>query len=52
MAITAYSPETSIRELAARLGRSDGSLYQLLARIRQELLQCVERALAREAGSP
>ena len=52
MAITAYAPETSIRDLAARLGRSEGSLYQLLARIRQELLQCVERALAREGGCP
>jgi len=52
LAIAAYAPETSIRGLAARLGRSEGSLYQLLARIRLELLRCVERALAREGGQP
>lgn len=49
MAIAAYAPETSIRDLATRLGRSEGSLYQLLARIRQELLRCVERTMAKEA---
>ncbi|MFA5056788.1 MAG: sigma-70 family RNA polymerase sigma factor [Opitutaceae bacterium] len=48
LAVTAYAPGTSIRELAAGLGRSEGSLYQLLARIRQELLRCVERTLAEE----
>ena len=50
LAIAAYAPETSIRGLAARLGRSEGSLYQLLARILQELLRCVQRALARGGG--
>jgi len=50
LAIAAYAPETSIRGLAARLGRSEGSLYQLLARIRQDLLRCVQRALARGGG--
>jgi RNA polymerase sigma-70 factor (ECF subfamily) len=48
LAITAYAPETSIRDFAARLGRTEGSLYQLLARIRQELLRCIERTLAKE----
>jgi RNA polymerase sigma-70 factor (ECF subfamily) len=49
LALAAYAPETSIRELAARTGRTEGSLYQLLARIRQELLHCVEQTLARRA---
>jgi RNA polymerase sigma-70 factor, ECF subfamily len=44
--LTAYAPETSIRHLAQQLGRTEGMLYQLLARIRQELLQCVQRALS------
>jgi RNA polymerase sigma-70 factor (ECF subfamily) len=48
LAVTAYAPESSMRSLALRLGRSEGSLYQLLARIRQELLRCVERTLAQE----
>lgn len=49
LALAAYAPETSMKELAARLGRTEGSLYQMLARIRQELLRCVELTLAREA---
>jgi RNA polymerase sigma-70 factor (ECF subfamily) len=49
LALAAYAPETSMKELAAQLGRTEGSLYQLLARIRQELLSCVERTLAQGA---
>lgn len=49
LALAAYAPETSMKELAAQLGRTEGSLYQLLARIRQDLLRCVERTLAQEA---
>lgn len=49
LALAAYAPSSSMKELAAHKGRSEGSLYQLLARIRQELLRCVERKLAREA---
>jgi RNA polymerase sigma-70 factor (ECF subfamily) len=49
LALAAYAPETSMKELAALLGRTEGSLYQLLARIRQDLLRCVERTLAQEA---
>jgi RNA polymerase sigma-70 factor (ECF subfamily) len=49
LALAAYAPETSMKELAGQLGRTEGSLYQLLARIRQELLRCVEITLAREA---
>lgn len=52
LALAAYAPETSMKELAAKLGRTEGSLYQLLARIRQELLRCVERTLAQEAHTP
>ncbi len=51
LALTAYSPGHSIKELAAKMGRSEGALYQLLARIRQELLECVERTLSQEAHS-
>jgi RNA polymerase sigma-70 factor (ECF subfamily) len=40
-----------MKVLAAKLGRTEGSLYQLLARIRQELLRCVERTLGQEAHS-
>jgi len=48
LALAAYAPGASIKELAGRLGRTEGALYQLLARIRQDLVQCVERSLARE----
>lgn len=49
LALAAYAPGGSIKDLAQQLGRTEGSLYQLLARIRQELLRCVERSLAQEA---
>ena len=46
LALAAYSKETTIRQIAAQLGRTEGSLYQLLARIRKELHGCMEQALA------
>lgn len=49
LALAAYAPENSIKQIAAQMGRSEGSLYQLLARIRLELLNCVERTLAQES---
>ncbi len=51
LALAAYAPETSIKALAARSGRTEGALYQLLARIRQELHACVERVLTQESRS-
>jgi len=45
----AYAPEMSMKTLAGRIGRTEGSVYQMLARIRQELLRCVERTLAQES---
>jgi RNA polymerase sigma-70 factor (ECF subfamily) len=52
LALAAYAPGSSMKDLAAQLGRTEGSLYQLLARIRQELLRCVEHTLAQEAHAP
>lgn len=52
LALAAYAPGTSMKALAAQLGRTEGSLYQLLARIRQELMHCVEHTLAQEAHTP
>lgn len=46
LVLAAYSSETTIKVLAERLGRTDNSLYQLLARIRLELLKCVEHSIA------
>jgi RNA polymerase sigma-70 factor, ECF subfamily len=51
LALTAYAAGASMKSLAAQMGRTEGSLYQLLARIRQELLRCVERTLGQEAHS-
>ncbi|MEM1225664.1 MAG: sigma-70 family RNA polymerase sigma factor [Planctomycetota bacterium] len=50
LALAAYAKGTTIRELAARLKRTEGSLYQLLSRIRKELHRCMESALP-ESGS-
>jgi len=46
LALAAYARDTSIRKMAMQLGRTEGSLYQLLARIRKELQRCIERTLA------
>ena len=45
LALAAYSNDTTIREMAAELKRTEGSLYQLLARIRKELHRCMQRSL-------
>lgn len=46
LALAAYGKDTTIREMARQLKRTEGSLYQLLARIRMELHRCMTRALA------
>ncbi|MDG1897020.1 MAG: sigma-70 family RNA polymerase sigma factor [Fuerstiella sp.] len=50
LALAAYAKDTTIREMAAQLKRTEGSLYQLLARIRMELHRCMTLALA--GGEP
>ena len=45
LALAAYSRDTSIRELATQLGRTEGALYQLLSRIRMQLFDCINRSL-------
>jgi RNA polymerase sigma-70 factor, ECF subfamily len=45
LALAAYSADTSIRELAKQMGRTEWALYQLLARIRKKLFDCMNRAL-------
>lgn len=47
LALTAYAKGTTIRDLAQQLKRTEGSLYQLLARIRKELYRCMNRQLQR-----
>jgi RNA polymerase sigma-70 factor (ECF subfamily) len=51
LVLTAYTAGTSQKDLARQLGRTEGALYQLLSRIRQELWRCVELTLAKEAGA-
>lgn len=46
LALAAYAKDTTIREMASQLKRTEGSLYQLLARIRMELHRCMTQALA------
>jgi RNA polymerase sigma-70 factor (ECF subfamily) len=41
-----YGSNTQIREVAVHAGRSAGSLYKALHRIRISLLECVNRSLA------
>ncbi len=48
LVLTAYTKGTRMDDLAGRRGQTPMSLYKLLHRIRQSLLDCVERTLARE----
>ena len=44
-----YAPLARVEEVAARSGRAATSLYRSLRRIRQLLLDCVERSIAMES---
>ena len=48
LVLTAYTKGTRMDELATRRGQTPMALYKLLHRIRQALLECVERTLAKE----
>jgi RNA polymerase sigma-70 factor (ECF subfamily) len=48
LALAAYTKGTRMDELAARRGQTAMALYKLLQRIRQTLMECVRRTLARE----
>jgi len=48
LVLTAYTKGTRMDELATRRGQTPMSLYKVLHPIRQALLECVERTLAKE----
>jgi RNA polymerase sigma-70 factor (ECF subfamily) len=48
LVLTAYAKGTRMDELAAKRGQTAMSLYKILHRTRQALLDCVRRALATE----
>jgi RNA polymerase sigma-70 factor (ECF subfamily) len=48
LVLTAYTKGTRMDDLAGRRGQTPMALYKLLHRIRQALLECVERTLAKE----
>jgi len=48
LVLTAYTKGTRMDELATRRGQTPMALYKLLHRIRQALLECVERTLAKQ----
>ena len=48
LVLTAYTKGTRIDDLAARRNQTPMALYKLLHRVRQALLDCVERTIARE----
>ncbi len=50
LVLACYVPGVSIKDIAARTGRSEDGLYQLLRRIRLELQRCVESVLKMEAA--
>ena len=48
LALAAYTKGTRMDELATQRGQTPMSLYKLLHRIRQSLLECVRRTLSQE----
>ena len=48
LVLRAYAKGTRIDDLASQRGQTAMSLYKLLQRIRQALLECVQRAVVRE----
>jgi RNA polymerase sigma-70 factor, ECF subfamily len=48
LVLSAYAKGTRMDELAAQRGQTAMSLYKMLHRIRQTLLECVQRTVARE----
>jgi len=43
-----YKEQLQIDEMATRLGRNPGAVYRQLSRIRQQLLECVQKHLNRD----
>ena len=48
LVLSAYAKGTRMDELATQRGQTAMSLYKLLQRIRQALLECIRRTIARE----
>jgi RNA polymerase sigma-70 factor (ECF subfamily) len=52
IALLAYARRTAVRTLAQQLDRTEAAVYQLLARIRQSLLECLQKTLHTESNLP
>jgi RNA polymerase sigma-70 factor (ECF subfamily) len=50
LVLQSYAPGRSIQGIALRMGKSPDALYQLLRRIRLELMRCVEQRLGQEGA--
>lgn len=46
LALVAYAKRAAVPSIAQKLNRTEGAIYQMLARIRQDLLGCMQRALS------
>lgn len=51
LVLQVYAPGCTMKDVAARMGKSQDGLYQLLRRIRLELKSCVEVQAAQSDGS-
>ena len=51
LALAAYAQDTTMRDIAGRLNRSEGAMYQMMARIRKVLHSCMEQSLVRGADT-
>lgn len=49
--LSCYSPQKTMREIAAESNRTENGLYQMMRRIRVELQQCIEKHIHNEQSS-
>ncbi len=48
LALLAYAKRAAVHILAQQMQRTEGAIYQLLARIRQDLMVCMEKKLGHD----
>ena len=50
MLVTAYQPDISMKDLAARLGKSSAAIYKTVSRLRIVLYDCIHKELSESRG--
>jgi len=46
MLVTAYQPDVSMKDLAARMGKSSAAVYKTVSRLRVTLFDCIHKEIS------